>query len=112
MQTFKWPIVAGCSLFSFIFLIMFKDSQLLATVSVVTLGAIMLYASWSWEHFVVYVSLFVVAIGMEIISVSVGLWSYGNPAIFGVPLWIPFVWSNSALFVIELKEVYDERFAR
>ncbi len=109
---YKWLVVAASSLLTFVCLIVFKDSQVLATASVIFFGALILFASWSWEHFIVYVTLFVTAIFMEILSVRVGLWSYGNPALFGIPLWIPFVWANSALFVIELKELYDGRKAR
>jgi uncharacterized membrane protein YoaT (DUF817 family) len=46
------------------------------------------------------------------LSVHVGLWEYPISAdgAFGVPMWIPFMWSNGALFVIELKEIVDRRF--
>lgn len=91
----------------FVSLVVLKDSHFLTTLAVVSLSILMLAASWSWEHFIVYVALFVSAIFMELLCVSIGLWSYGSPFIFGIPLWVPFVWSNSALFIIELKEVVD-----
>jgi uncharacterized membrane protein YoaT (DUF817 family) len=73
------------------------------------LGIIMLYASWSWEHLIVYITLFVVGIGVELLNVYVGTWSYSMQNFYGIPYWIPFMWSNSGLFVIELKEVIDDR---
>lgn len=104
---FKWPIVFLCAVFMFVSLVVFKESHFLTTFAVVSLSVLMLAASWSWEHFIVYGALFVSAVFMELLCVSIGLWSYGHPFVFGIPLWVPFVWSNSALFIIELKEVVD-----
>ena len=82
------------------------------TLSVVVLGVVILWVSWSIEHLIVYVTLLLLAIVTEILSVREGLWMYPSSGVYGVPLWIPFVWSNSALVVIELKEVIDSYMAR
>jgi len=106
---FKWPIVTLCTALTFVVVLAFRENTAYTLVAVALLGVVMLAASWSWEHFVVYVVLFLIGIGMEILMVHVGVWSYLRPSYFGVPLWIPFIWSNAGLFVIELKEVVDAR---
>ncbi len=104
---FKWPIVFLCAAFTYIAIVIFKESAALTFLSVVSLGVLMLTASWSWEHLIVYVTLFLIAILTETLCVYLGIWSYSMTGLFGVPLWVPFMWSNSGLFVIELKEAVD-----
>ena len=108
---FKWPIVSLCAVLSFACLMLFRDA-VSTFVAVALLGIIMLIASWSWEHLIVYITLFIFGIVIEILSVREGVWSYATQNIFGVPIWIPFIWSNSGLFVIELKEIVDDYLRR
>ncbi len=107
LSDFKWPIVCLSAVFTYVAIIAFKESAVLTFLSVVSLGVLMLKASWSWEHVIVYVTLFLIAILTETLCVYLGIWSYSMAGIFGVPLWVPFMWSNSGLFVIELKEAID-----
>ncbi len=104
---FKWPIVFFCAVLTYVVIVLFRDSAALTFLSVVSLGILMLAASWSWEHFIVYITLFLTAILTETMCVYLGIWSYSMAGLFGVPLWVPFMWSNSGLFVIELKEAVD-----
>lgn len=107
ISDFKWPVVLVCALLTYVAIVVFRENSMLALFSVVSLGVIMLRASWSWEHVAVYAALFLVAIITETLCVYLGIWSYSMQGIFGVPLWVPFMWSNSGLFVIELKEAVD-----
>lgn len=67
----------------------------------------MLAITWSIEHFVVYISLLFMGITTEILSVQAGVWSYPTDRAFHFPIWIPLIWSNGALFIIEFKEWID-----
>lgn len=107
LSDFKWPIVFSCAALTYVAIVVFRDSAMMTLLSVVGLGILMLKASWSTEHIVVYLTLFVTAIFTETLCVYLGIWSYSMTGLFGVPLWVPFMWSNSGLFVIELKEVID-----
>jgi uncharacterized membrane protein YoaT (DUF817 family) len=107
LSDFKWPIVFLCALFTYVAIIVFRESAILTLLSVASLGVLMLKASWSWEHFIVYITLFVMAIFTETLCVYLGIWRYSMAGLFGVPLWVPFMWANSGLFVIELKEAID-----
>lgn len=35
----------------------------------------------------------------EIIAVKAGAWSYANPTLLGVPLWLPLLWGGAVMFV-------------
>lgn len=112
LQDFKWPVVFACALCTYLAIIFFRETAITTLVSVSGLGALMLFASWSWEHLVVYVSLFTLAIFTETLCVYLGIWSYSMSGLYGVPFWVPFMWSNSGLFVIELKEIVDSYLSR
>mgnify|MGYP001618823577 FL=1 len=107
ISDFKWPIVFLCAVCTYVAIVLFRESAVLTFLSVASLGVLMLKASWSWEHFIVYVTLFLMAMLTETLCVYLGIWSYSMAGLFGVPLWVPFMWSNSGLFVIELKEAVD-----
>ncbi len=112
LSDFKWPIIFLCAVFTYVAIVILRDSAALTFLSVVALGILMLKVSWSWEHFIVYVTLFFMAIFTETLCVYLGIWSYSMVGLFGVPLWVPFMWSNSGLFVIELKESIDSYITR
>jgi uncharacterized membrane protein YoaT (DUF817 family) len=38
----------------------------------------------------------------EIVMINVGAWNYTDPYIFGIPLWLPFIWGNASLFLNRL----------
>lgn len=50
-------------------------------------------------------SLVVYAVGFlfgptaEILGIHAGAWSYSNTDFLGIPIWLPFVWGNAALFI-------------
>lgn len=107
MNSYKGPLVALCAIATFVALEIFGKDETLVLVAVVTVGILMLLANWSIEHLIVYVAFIAIGVTTELISVHVGLWSYPTTHAFGFPLWIPFIWSNGALFVVELKEWVD-----
>jgi len=38
----------------------------------------------------------------EIAAMSAGAWQYTEPLVAGIPLWLPFLWGNAALFILVL----------
>ncbi len=109
---FKRPIVCLCAALTWISLFFLNDSMMLATLCVMALGIIMIVANWSFEHLIVYMVFLMMSVIPEITAVYMGLWTYPTGNFFGIPLWIPFFWSNGALFIVEVKEWVDEWLAR
>jgi hypothetical protein len=35
----------------------------------------------------------------EGLAIQTGAWEYASPSVLGIPLWLPFVWGNAALFI-------------
>ena len=44
----------------------------------------------------------------EIVAVRTGAWSYANPTVLGVPLWLPLLWGGSILFTKKLTQTILE----
>ncbi|MFZ2555250.1 MAG: hypothetical protein WAZ27_00215 [Minisyncoccia bacterium] len=38
----------------------------------------------------------------EIIAISAGAWTYALPQVFTIPLWLPILWGNAALFIVAI----------
>lgn len=38
----------------------------------------------------------------EFVMVSVGAWEYKTAHVLGLPIWLPFIWGNTALFIKRL----------
>lgn len=36
----------------------------------------------------------------EIIAINHGAWQYTSPSFAGIPLWLPLLWGNAALFIV------------
>ena len=112
MSSYKGPLVTLCAALNFVALEVFGKNELLVLVALILVGIAMLAANWSLEHVIVYAAMLAIGIVTEILSVREGLWSYATVHSFGFPLWIPFMWSNGALFVVEMKEWIDMQLRR
>ena len=51
------------------------------------------------EDLVLLLSGAVIGAVAEILSVRTGAWSYANPTMLGVPVWLPLLWGGSLLFM-------------
>ncbi len=70
------------------------------------LGATLLITSllflklnWSSKPLHLYVGAFILGPAAEILAIAHGVWSYADPHFLGIPVWLPFVWGNAAVFV-------------
>lgn len=55
---------------------------------------------------VVYMTGFVFGPLAEALSISTGAWEYDTTHLLGVPVWLPFVWGNAALFIQNMAELW------
>ena len=44
----------------------------------------------------------------EAIAIHYGAWSYPEPSIIGIPLWLPFVWGIAGIFIKRLYQAIRE----
>jgi uncharacterized membrane protein YoaT (DUF817 family) len=60
---------------------------------------------------VVYATAFVFGPLAEAVSIKTGAWAYDSNHILGVPVWLPFVWGNAGLFILNMSELWKSLFA-
>jgi uncharacterized membrane protein YoaT (DUF817 family) len=60
----------------------------------------------SATNVVVYMTGFVFGPLAEAVSISTGAWEYDTTHLLGVPVWLPFVWGNAALFIQNMAELW------
>ena len=73
---------------------------LLLPLSVVTI--LMLAIERHRSAVYIFIFAFVVGPVSEVFSLPYGAWIYANPQVFGVPVWLPFMWGIVALFLNRL----------
>ena len=60
---------------------------------------------------VVYATAFVFGPAAEAVSITTGAWAYDSNNILGVPVWLPFVWGNAGLFILNMAELWKSLLA-
>lgn len=60
---------------------------------------------------VVYATAFVFGPLAEAVSIKTGAWAYDSNHILGVPVWLPFVWGNAGLFILNMSELWKSLLA-
>jgi hypothetical protein len=60
---------------------------------------------------VVYATAFVFGPAAEAVSITTGAWEYDSNNLFGVPVWLPFVWGNAGLFIQNMADLWKSLLA-
>lgn len=85
--------------FSLGFVALFFDRPVVLLLLLVLLLAILLVMDWSWKLAIFVLITGIAGAGAEAVGISHGAWAYAHPALRGVPLWLPVLWSIAALFI-------------
>ena len=83
---------------------------LIALVLAVGLGIFLLRPTRA--SLVVYVVGFIFGPTAEAFGIHAGAWTYSNSDFLGIPIWLPFVWGNAALFIQNSADVASSVLAR
>jgi hypothetical protein len=59
----------------------------------------------------IYVVGFVFGPLAEGLAIQTGAWEYASPSVLGIPVWLPFVWGNAALFIQNTADIGKAIFA-
>ncbi len=108
----KTWLAGVCMVASFGCMFLYSKDELTVLTVMLIVSAAMIAANWSVEHLVVYMGLLLGGAAIEATAVYLGVWYYPTHNYLSFPLWVPFIWSNGALFLIEFKEVVDTSLAR
>jgi uncharacterized membrane protein YoaT (DUF817 family) len=60
---------------------------------------------------VVYATAFVFGPLAEAVSITTGAWQYDSSNFLGIPVWLPFVWGNAGLFILNMAELWKSLLA-
>ena len=77
----------------------------LVTLLLVTAAAIFIIRP-NATSVVVYATAFFFGPAAEAVSITTGAWAYHSDNFLGVPIWLPFVWGNAGLFLLNTSELW------
>jgi uncharacterized membrane protein YoaT (DUF817 family) len=107
----KFVLNAGLALATlFLTALLWRYSVALIALLLVTAAAIFRIRP-NATSIVVYLTAFVFGPAAEAVSITTGAWTYDSSTLFGIPVWLPFVWGNAGLFILNMAELWKSIFA-
>ena len=98
-------ITCPLALLSLIIPLVFKSQPETAAVLLLVTAIVMLLIKRSKKELILYTVIMISGPIAESIAIYFGAWTYAQPVFIGVPLWLPFVWGNAALYIIRLRDL-------
>ena len=84
-----------------LFYYLWKNNILLMALLLI-ISAIVLIEFCSREEKVLYFVCFVLVPIFDLTLVPRNVWAYGNPTIYGVPIWIPFAYGLGTVMIVKI----------
>ena len=72
------------------------------SIFLLLISAIILMKFSEKEEIVLYFVCFFIGPIFDLVLVPRGLWSYGNPTIYGVPIWLPFSYGLGTVMIVKI----------
>ena len=85
-----------------LFLYFFWKNNLILAVLFLAVSAVILLNFSSKEEKVLYFISFVLCPVFDLILVPRGLWTYANPFVLGVPLWLPLTYGLGTVMIVKI----------
>ncbi len=104
MNLSKFIINLILALLTMVFTLIFWQNTLLLIVLLVLIGIAMYIINPQKISIWVYMITIIFGPLSEIIAMRSGAWFYADPYILGIPLWLPFVWANTGLFILNTSD--------
>lgn len=82
------------------------------TLILLILSVAMLAVRGSYRIFSVWVIGFIFGPIAEVIAMETGAWTYAEPHLYTIPIWLPFLWANAALFIVNTEKLVHVLFPR
>ena len=62
---------------------------------------------WHKKHdYIFYLTGAIVGLIAEAIAVQFDVWTYSNPTIIGIPMWLPLAWGLAVILLIRISETF------
>ena len=85
-------------------MLMLKENMLLTTIMIAALSIFLMAMHRQKTYLIFAFVMFLIGASVEIAAVRSNTWMYPIEDIFGIPLWIPFLWINGAFGVLALRQ--------
>ena len=104
MDKNKIDIFIGIAVFllEITFFYFFWKNNIVLTALLLITSAVVLAKFSSKEEKVLYFVCFVLGPIFDLTLVPRNVWSYGNPTLFGVPLWLPFAYGLGTVIIVKI----------
>ncbi len=93
------------ALLSLVIPLVFKNQSETAVALLIITAIVMLLINRSWKECLLYIIVMISGPIAESIAIHFGAWTYAEPIIIGVPLWLPFAWGNASIYIIRLRDL-------
>lgn len=108
MNKSNFAIILICGFLTLVVPLVFGHDTLAAVSALTVLSIIFVSINFSKSRLWLYLLMFFTGILIEIIAVYFGGWNYAHQDIFGIPYWLPFVWGNTSLYIIDWNTLISE----
>ncbi len=104
MDAVKKDLLLGFLILAFEILLFyfFWKENIVLTVLLLAISAVILLGFSSREEKVLYFVCFILGPIFDLTLVPRGVWAYGNPFMFGVPLWLPFAYGIGTVMIVKI----------
>ena len=80
----------------------FWKNNIVLTFLFLAISAVVLSKFTGKEEKVLYITCFILGPVFDLTLVPRGVWTYGNPTVYGVPLWLPFSYGIVTVMIVKI----------
>ncbi len=103
-ETIKFILLGFLAILTLAVPISFSRNNILVLFLIALVSFLMCLIKPKFSYLAVFAVGFIFGTMSEIIAIHYGLWSYRDVFMYGVPIYLPFVWGNASLYILG---VYD-----
>ncbi len=96
---------AGLGITSLIVVSVFWKQPYLLTAILILISGLIIATRTERRSIIVYVTGFIFGPLAEMLAIRAGAWQYAVPSFSGIPIWLPFLWANAALFLVNTEKL-------
>jgi hypothetical protein len=108
MTKSNFIIVLICGILTLVAPLVFGHDALASVAALTVLSIILVAINFSKSRLIVYLIVFFAGPISEMIAIYFGAWNYAHPDLLGIPYWLPFVWGNASLYIIDWHAMISE----
>ena len=101
-RTTKISISSLLAIGSLLSVAFFWRNNVLLTVMLIIISITSLLVWKKKKYLILYLIAGMFGALAESFAIYYGAWTYSNPSMFNIPVWLPFLWGEASLFIVSL----------